>query len=298
VINQEPRSSNLRKWWVTFIIVLMVGTAVSVANNIVLQGAPFSFEMAGAIFFLLVPPVAFVISSPYARVPEIRRYMKSLVRLPSAGIGWLVIALVFVPGLVIVANLIAGWSGRMPASISSVSRAGVPLIGLIAIKFLYQLLFYNVTGEEIGWSGFARRRLQATVSPLMTGLIVAFFWAPWHLFLWYGEGRDIFSWLFWLDSYINVLPASIIIGWIYNRSKGSILAAGMAHAAANTVFYFVPELDWLVYNLTVFAAAIVLIIADSMWQSLPADHPAVYASSSTGNSQPAELKPMAGADIS
>jgi len=33
----------------------------------------------------------------------------------------------------------------------------------------------------------------------------------------------------------------VIIGWFYNRSKGSILVAGITHAAANTAFDFFPN---------------------------------------------------------
>jgi membrane protease YdiL (CAAX protease family) len=68
----------------------------------------------------------------------------------------------------------------------------------------------------------------------------------------------------------------VTIGWLYNRSKGSILVAGIAHAAANTAFMFFPNLDWTVYNMTVSAAALVMILVDRMWKKLPSDHPAVY----------------------
>ena len=68
----------------------------------------------------------------------------------------------------------------------------------------------------------------------------------------------------------------MIIGWFYNRSKGSILVAGIAHAAANTAIAFFPNLDWTVYILTAVVAALVMIVVDRMWKKLPSDHPAVY----------------------
>jgi membrane protease YdiL (CAAX protease family) len=68
----------------------------------------------------------------------------------------------------------------------------------------------------------------------------------------------------------------VTLGWLYNRSKGSILVAGFAHAAANTAFAFFPNLDWPVFNWTVAAAALVMILVDRMWKKLPSDHPAVY----------------------
>lgn len=52
--------------------------------------------------------------------------------------------------------------------------------------------------------------------------------------------------------------------------------AGIAHAAANTVFMFFPNLDWQVYTWTVAFAALVMILVDHMRKTLPSDHPAVY----------------------
>jgi len=68
----------------------------------------------------------------------------------------------------------------------------------------------------------------------------------------------------------------VTLGWLYNRSKGSILVAGIAHAAANTTLALFPNLDWAVYNWTVGVAALVMIVVDRMWKKLPYDHPAVY----------------------
>lgn len=105
-------------------------------------------------------------------------------------------------------------------------------------------------------------------------------WAPWHMFLWYAEGQPVFTWKYWIDAYINVIPASIVIGWFYNRSKGSILVAGITRAASNTAFAFHPKLDWDVYKVTVFVAAFVMVLIDGMWKKLPPGNPGVYTSTS------------------
>jgi len=153
---------------------------------------------------------------------------------------------------------------------------GLALLGLVVVKFLYQLFFFNATGEEVGWRGFALPRLQARVSPLVACLVLNVFWPLWHFFLWMAEGRSVSSPEFWGQTYLELLPATIIIVWFYNRSKGSILVAGIAHAAANTAFAFFPNLDWVIYNWTAAVAALVLILIDRMWKKLPANHPAVY----------------------
>jgi membrane protease YdiL (CAAX protease family) len=274
---REPKLGSNRSQISAFFVALILGTAVFVANNILLNGAPFSPAMAGLVLILMTPPVAFVISAAYSRRPAVRETFASLVKLRGA-VGWSLAALVLVPGLALLASFVGDLLGK-PAAIPASERVvGLPLVGLITVKFLYQLFFFNATGEEIGWSGFVRPRLQARVSPLATALILAAFWAPWHAFLWYAEGQPVFTWEFWVGAYINVIPASVVIGWFYNRSKGSILVAGIAHAASNTAFAFLPNLDWDVFNGIVFVAAFALVLLDRMWRRLPAENPAVYTS--------------------
>jgi membrane protease YdiL (CAAX protease family) len=138
------------------------------------------------------------------------------------------------------------------------------------------LLFFQCHGVEAGWRGFALPRLQARVSPLVACLVLNVFWPLWHFFLWMAEGRSVSSPEYWGQTYLELLPATVIIVWFYNRSKGSILVAGIAHAAANTAFAFFPSLDGVIYNWTAAVATLVLILIDRMWKKLPANHPAVY----------------------
>jgi hypothetical protein len=90
------------------------------------------------------------------------------------------------------------------------------------------------------------------------------------------EGRPVFSPEYWAWTYLELLPGTVTLGWIYNRSKGSFLVAGITHAAANTAYWLFPNLDWPVFTWTVAVVALVMILVDRMWKKLPPDHPAVY----------------------
>jgi len=122
---------------------------------------------------------------------------------------------------------------------------------------------------------------QVHLSPLLTALIVTFFWAPWHVFLWYASGANVFSPNYWLNTYIHLITASIILTWLYNRSKGNILVAGIGHAAANTIFDIITGIDMIMVHVVIYFAALGLIIIDKMWRKLPANHPAVYSKASS-----------------
>jgi len=220
-------------------------------------------------------PVAFVISMTFSRIPEVKRYLSSLVRLRGV-VGWAFLALILMPALILLSIFIDSFRDGQPITALSFPASGPALIGLIAVKFFYQLFFFNATGEETGWRGFALPRLQASISPLLASLVLAFFWAPWHFFLWQAEGKPVFSLQYWVEQYVGLIPATFLIVWLYNRSRGSILVAGIAHAAANTAFAFLSGVDWFVLAVVNYVAVFVLFLVDRMWKKLPPDYPAVY----------------------
>jgi membrane protease YdiL (CAAX protease family) len=224
--------------------------------------------------FVMVIPVAIVIGATHSRIPAVKNYLSSLIRLRGVW-GWALLALVLIPATFLPSTLISSLLGRQSTTTHQFSETGMVLIGLIVVKFLYQFFFFNATGEEAGWRGFALPRLQSRTSPLIASLIIALLWINWHWFLWQAEGNPIFSWRYWIIQYALHIPVSVIIGWLYNRSKGSILVAGIAHAAANTADGFLNP-DMTVFPLTLAFVALVLIVVDRMWKKLPPDHPAIY----------------------
>jgi membrane protease YdiL (CAAX protease family) len=274
VCNTQPKQGTKRTYWMAFLVAWVVSALVFLANNTFINHAPFSPVMVGFTLVSVVP-VAFVISMAYSRIPAVKRYLASLIRLRGVW-GWSLLALVLHLALVLLSIPISSLLGRQPIAAHRFQETGPALIGLVAVKFLYQFFFFNATGEEAGWRGFALPRMQSLTSPLVACLVMNFFWPLWHLFLWMAEARPVFSPEYWARTYLELLPATVTLGWFYNRSKGSILVAGIAHAAGNATFAFFPNLDWTVYCWTVAVAALVMIVVDRMWKKLPADHPAVY----------------------
>ena len=274
ITNTQPRQGTRKVFWIAFLVAWVVSALVFLAHNKFINHAPLNPVM---IVFALVSalPVAFVISMVRSRLPAVKEYLSSLVRLRGVW-GWAFLALFLTPALVLISIPISSLLDRQPMAIHPFQGISLTLVGLVAVKFLYQLFFFNATGEETGWRGFALPRMQSRMSPLVACLIMNIFWILWHAFLWKAEGRPVSSPGFWGTTYLQDLPATVLITWFYNRSKGSILVAGIAHAAANTVFAFVTNLDWTVFSAIAAVAALVMILADRMWKKLPSDHPAVY----------------------
>ena len=287
VSNTKPRQGTRKAFWIAFFIAWVVAALVCIAGLTILNHVALSPVLIGFTLVIVVP-VAFVISMAFSRIPAVRNYLSSLIRLRGVW-NWAFLALVIFPGLILLSIPISSLLGRQPITFHYYPETGLALIGLIAVKFFYQFFFFNATGEEVGWRGFALPRMQSLTSPLIACLVMNIFWPLWHLFLWMAEGRSIFSPEYWGRTYLELLPATVTIGWLYNRSKGSILVAGIAHAAANTAFMFFPNLDWTVYNMTVSVAALVMILVDRMWKKLPSDHPAVFQTPGLGEKNNVDL---------
>ncbi len=269
-------STKKRISWVAFIISWIVVTSVFISNHVFINKGPLSPALV-ALVAISALPVALIVNLVYTRFPIVRGFQLKSLR-SGASPAWIFIALLIFPLLTVVSALICWLLGQQSPSFSSLPAAGFGLAGLITVKFLYQFFFFNGTGEEAGWRGFALPRLQAYVSPLVAGLILALLWVPWHLFLWIGEGRDVLTLSFWVSSYLLHIPSGIILCWCYNRSRGSVLTAGIAHASANTVVAFLQPLEQKIMIIVLFAFVLAIVMIDQMWKRLPEEHPAVQKS--------------------
>lgn len=274
VCNTQPREGAKRTYWIAFLVAWVVSALVCIAHNTFINRAPLT-SIIVVLTVITVIPVAFVISMTYSRIPTVKNYLASLLRLRGVW-GWALLALLWIPALILISIFINDLRWGLLFARNPLPATGIALIGLVIVKFLYQLFFFNATGEEAGWRGFALPRLQMWVSPLVACLALNVFWPLWHFFLWMAEGKPVYSPEYWGQAYLTHLSATVTIVWFYNRSKGSILVAGIVHAAANTAFAFFSNLDWATYNSTAAVAALVLILVGEMWKKLPFDHPAVY----------------------
>lgn len=272
VSSTEARQGSRLSFWVAFLFAWIALLLVEMGHAALFSKDPLSPVIIGfyAVGALLV---AFVISSTYSRIAGVRSYLSSLIRLRRVW-GWAILAMIFIPALILLSVPLSNLMTGRPLADYPFPELSLSLLGLVAVKFIYQLFFFNSTGEEVGWRGFALPRLQARTSPLVAALIIALFWAPWHFFFWQAEGKPVLALQFWADMFLGHILFSIFIVWICNRAKGNILVAGIAHAATNTTFAFVglqTSLPWVI-------TAMMLILVDRMWKKLPHDHPVVYSS--------------------
>ena len=272
--DKSPASTRNRR--LTFWIVWLIGLFVYALD---LKLGP-SGEVLGWIPLLIISiPVAFlpafVVSSVFSRVNSLREYLSTLIH-PKGKAIWYLVALLTFPVVLFLGMVITQvMTGKSMFSDIHVT----PGILLAALATFLRVVFYTGgINEEGGWRGFAQRRLQTNFSPLVANLLLGAFIILWHIpnDLINPPGGSLSSYLTYR---IGVYPFIVILfGWVYNRTRGSILAPVLFHASMNMmdVFGFVADVFTDAANILLVLFAIFAILVDRMWKKLPAENPAVY----------------------
>lgn len=138
--------------------------------------------------------------------------------------GWYAVALLL-PALL--AAIAAGLNVLLGAQPSADQLGAWPEI---FPTFALLLLIPGLGGawEEPGWRGYAVPRLQRGRSALVASLILGVLIAGWHLPLMVA-GQVHYS------DVVLILAAMIVINWVFNNARGSVLIVMLLHAANNAV---------------------------------------------------------------
>lgn len=93
-------------------------------------------------------------------------------------------------------------------------------------------------GEEFGWRGFALPKLQNKLGPLAASIVIGVIWGIWHLPSFFapqgviGALTATVGLVFIIPYTLGTIANSIFMTWLYNKSKGSALIAGIVWHAA------------------------------------------------------------------
>lgn len=258
----EPRRLAKRRTahWATFVATWLLAATTLVLFASRLRGAPIGPPVIGFGLVLGTLP-AFVASRAFSRVEGIRRHFRSLV-VPRGNALWYLVALGAFPAIQLagvgITRVIGGDSASGELAVSVDPSVAVLL-------FLHGFFFAGGVNEESGWRGFALPRLQRRFSPLVAALIVWVFWAAWHLPVDLASG-DAAAAVLTNRLFLNAMW-SILFMWVYNRTRGSLLAPALFHPAMNASGALLPRTDAATILFAALVAAAILV--DRMWRRLP-----------------------------
>ncbi len=110
-----------------------------------------------------------------------------------------------------------------------------PQFGVLGY-FLFNLFTFGI-GEEFGWRGYALPKLQKRFSALGATLILAVGWACWHIPAF--TYRPLYSQMDIagiFGFFMSMLMGAIVLTWLYNSTRGSILIVAIFHAMIELMF--------------------------------------------------------------
>ena len=157
-----------------------------------------------------------------------RRY-----RLWRVGFRWYLAAALLVPAIQLAGLIIGGFLYRNelidPASPLAGMLADIGYLGAIAVfpVMIIAQLPSSPLLEEFGWRGFALPRLQEHFSALTSSLLLGLLWGLWHLPLTLAYGDPVVPFL------LKITAISVLITWVFNNTRGSMLLAMLCHASLN-----------------------------------------------------------------
>ena len=177
---------------------------------------------------------AFAATAIFDKKEEMARLWSSLFQWKP--IFWLGLA-VFSPFVfALLGGVMAHFSDGVFPDFSKIGRSGeFPQMGVVGF-LLYNIFFFGY-GEEVGWRGFALPRLQKKYSALTATLILSVFWAAWHLPLFaYRPGYASMDMAGAAGWFFSIVAGGALFTWLFNGSRGSVLACALFHGLTDVVF--------------------------------------------------------------
>ncbi len=198
------------------------------------------------IFLVRFPlPDTIVTDTPMLLGPIAAGFIMSAVVDGKVGVGDLVRRLVLWRVgarwyLIATLSVLAIYLVSIAATPGAAASFALPSLGrwlLYPILFVVVLLLDGPVLEEPGWRGFALPRLQHRWGALGGGLLLGVLWAAWHApqYLIPGFAAENGGWSFSGVGVftLSAVSFSILMTWVFNNTRGSLLIAILMHSTLN-----------------------------------------------------------------
>ena len=140
-------------------------------------------------------------------------------------VGWLWYPLILcgVPIIIVAGSL------TQPGAEAAIHPVVPQIIWVFPLLLIMEILTSGLA-EEPGWRGFALPRLQQQLGPLLGSVILGILWQCWHLPLYLTNWGGGAGWLEICEAIIGNIGLTIVITWVFNHTRGSLLIAILLHA--------------------------------------------------------------------
>jgi membrane protease YdiL (CAAX protease family) len=238
--------------------------------------------------FTFIPSLLGILFTYLTKDADGRRdFWQRAIHWPRGRTKMAILGLVIMPVIVITSYLVSSTISETPITLAKVTETLSNWKNLLV--FLFVELTFGALSEELGWRGYALEELQSHWGALPSALLLGIIWAVWHTpaFLIPGmsqhEWGGIFSWTYFAFL-LSVTLGSVIITWVYNNTRRSILVAGfLMHFAQNATMILltgifdsvnIPPTYWTVVLIeSAIAVGAILLVYGSRTLKRPASSP-------------------------
>ena len=222
---------------------------------------PLPPDSAFAVIALVAVTFPTIVALGLVAVTEGRRGVGTFVRQSfrwRSSLIWYLLAIAIGFTIQFGSSVLALLAGRIPAIEASAPNAALAVVPIAALL------------EEIGWRGFALRRLLDRYSPFSATLMIGIPWALLHFALVLFFQPDVSP----LAEGLIVLVFAFPLTWVFIRSSHNVLVATVLHSGLNA-FSFVAanippaEVLWFVVASGCLVVAALIVIDRPRWFALP-----------------------------
>ncbi len=186
---------------------------LSVAATFTPVGESDKFLILGA---LLVPIPTIVALAVSSQIGGIRPFLRDVLK-QRVNLRWALAGLGIALGARLAISLVALVTGAIPSI-----QVSAPVLPIIVVIYLFALL------EEIGWRGFAVRRLVIRRSPFAALLITGIPWSIIHIFFYLSQGANAST---LMQVFLLNFALTVLVTWVYLRGGRNIWAAVLLHGS-------------------------------------------------------------------
>lgn len=250
-------STTIKRYPVAIFIALTLGLAFAAFL------LPVPKESAFATIAFLLLPIPTIVAFALVALMEGRQGLRAFLREVfhwGVALKWVVIAL----GI--------GFVIHFGSSVLALVTGRISTIEIAAPNALFIAVFPLALLEEIGWRGFALRRLLDRQSPFAATLMIGIPWALLHFALFLFLVPDVSP----VAEMLVVLTFALPLTWIYIRSGRNVLVATVLHGALNAFAIAgagIPpaEVLWFVVASACIVDAFLVLIDWRRWFAHPAE---------------------------
>jgi len=185
---------------------------------------------------------AFVVTAAAEGRTGLRSWSQRLVRW-RVGWRWYLFVLTGVPATILLATY------ALPAAWGHVATVGIVVVAAY-LPMLFVQFVTTAIAEEPGWRDFALPRLQSRFGAVRGTVVLGLLWGGWHLPLFFTEwgGWPNVSWVSPVEFVACCVPLSLVMTWVFNRTRQSLPIVMVLHASINATYSLVwpavfPTLD-------------------------------------------------------